>query len=508
MLLNGSLFNAFFRCNATAQMVVQAETGRILEANDAARAYYGLATDDENDRYFYDFDTHHPGVTLAELNLAAQGIEQTINSTHRTALGLREVMIHTCAAGNGPETLILATIHDVTEQMLRERTVAADEERWRSALGGSGEGVWDWDITSDQVTCSPRWTEMLGYGPHELGSDIREWLRLVCNEERSQVTTAYEKMLAGGAPRLEMEYRMRRKDGSHVWVLDRCTVLRLDTDGRPGRIISVHSDITGRKRIEAKLRSFNESLEREVQERTAALNRELRMREETEQQLRAFQEQLAALTEELCLAEERERRRLAAWLHDDIGQNLALLKILIDRLRERSPEQRSQIGQLAELLAATIGEIRNRTIQISPPLLQKLGLTPSVAKLAADLGAAHGFSVSVEERSPLPQVPLSLRSTLFSIVKELLINIVKHADAQSVAIVIDRDDAGISIIVRDDGRGFAVETLDEAVYQNSFGLFHVRQRIGLLGGAFCVESAPAQGSCCSIRIPLQAHTGQ
>lgn len=503
MPLTGDTFNEFFRRNATAQVVIHAETGRILRANDAARAYYGLAPDGETVHHLYDFDTHHPAVTLAELNLAAQGIEQTISSTHRTAIGLREVTIHTCAAGSGPETLILATIHDVTEQVLRERTVAADEERWRSALGGSGEGVWDWDITSDQVTCSPRWTEMLGYGPHELGNDIREWLGLVCEEQRAQTMTAYEKMLAGGCNRMEMEYRMRRRDGGHVWVLDRCTVLRLDTDGRPGRIISVHSDITDRKQIEAKLRSFNESLEQEVQERTAALNRELRIREETEQQLRVHQEQLAALTEELCLAEERERRRLAAWLHDDIGQNLALLKILIDRLGERNAEQRERFGQITELLVATIGEIRNRTIQISPPLLQKLGLVPAVAKLAADLGAAHGFSVSIEERRQLPQLPLSLRSTLFSIVRELLINVVKHAAAQSVAIAVDHDGESIMIGVRDDGRGFEVANLDAAVHQNSFGLFHVRQRTGQLGGHFHAESAPGRGSTCTLRIPLQ-----
>lgn len=503
MQLSSEMLSCFFHHNPIPQLIIHAETGSILQANDAACTYYGLEAFAEYGRSLHEFDTNHPAVIIAELNLAAKGIEQTIVSIHRTIAGMREVRIDTSVAGSGPDTVILATIHDITEQAARERTIVADEERWRSALCGSGDGVWDWDISSDEISCSLRWKEMLGYSAVDMGNDIREWLQLVCDEEREQVVTAYEKILAGGCNRMEMEYRMRRKDGSHVWILDRCVVLRLDTDGRPGRIISIHSDITARKQIEAKLRSFNESLEREVQERTAALNLELKVREETEQRLRAYQEQLAALTEELCRAEEQEQRRLAAWLHDEIGQNLALLKILFDRMGERTPHKRGQSEQIADLLASTIKEIREHTTQISPPLLQKLGLVPSISKLANDLGQAHGFSAVIEEHRPLPILPMPLRSTLFSIIKELLVNIVKHAGASLVSVAFDLDGDSMTIIIRDNGAGFDVERLESAVHQNSFGLFHVRQRIGLLGGTFRMESAAGQGSSCLLRIPLK-----
>lgn len=498
------IFYDFFRRNVIPQALIMAETGRIVQANDAACAYYGLAPWPDPPPCLNNFDTNHPLVTIAELNLAAKGIEHTFRSTHRTALGEREVEIRTCPATAGSEPLILATIYDVTAQVTRERAVSADEERWRSALSGSGDGVWDWDITSDEVSCSPRWKEMLGYGRYEIGHDIREWLSLVCHDDSDQVTTAYEKILAGGCNRTELEYRMRGKHGGLIWILDRCTVLRWDIDGRPARIISVHSDITVQKITETKLRFFNESLEREVAERTAALNRELAVREEAERRLRASHERLAALTEELCLTEEREQRKVASWLHDDVGQNLALLKIHLDRMSQRSFAGRQRFREMSELLAATIKEIRNHTMLISPPLLENLGLCPAIAKLANDLGKAHGFAVQVDEQQILPELPLSLRSTLYRIVKELFINVVKHAGADRVMLVNTYDGEWIGISVRDNGQGFDAEQLETAATaSNSFGLFHVRQRLYLLGGTLDVDSSPGLGCTCSIRVPVR-----
>jgi len=503
MQLPETIFLDFFRVNPIPQVLILAETGAVLQANKAACDYYGLDPWPESLPHLYDFDTHLPAVTMAELNLAAQGFEHTIRSTHRTAMGMREVEIYTSVAGAVPNTVLLATIHDVTEQLYHERSVSSDEERWRSALCGSGEGVWDWDITSDEVNCSLRWKEMLGHSRDELGDDIREWLSLVSPDDREQVTTAYEKMLAGGCNKMEMEYRMCRKDGGMLWILDRCTVLRWDVNGRPARIISVHSDITQRKIIEARLRSFNESLEQEVRERTAELNRELSVRRETEHRLRAFQDRLAALTEELCLTEERERRRLAAWLHDDIGQNLALLKIRLDRLDRQIPGGRERFQEISGLLAMTIAEIRSCTMQLSPPLLQSLGLAPAIVKLADELGAMHGFSVQVNGQQVLPELPLSIASIMYRIVKELLINVVKHAGADHVVLDMACTGEEIALYVRDNGRGFDPEQLETAaMHNNSFGLFHVRQRMGLLGGVLKVDSSPGQGSVCSIHVPL------
>lgn len=502
------IFHDFFQNTVVPQIMVMAETGRIVQANDAACAFYGIDRFPETSLNLTDLDTNHPLVTIAELNLAAKGLEHIITSTHKTVLGEREVQIRTCAADSGSETFVLATIYDITDQVTREKSIWADEERWRFALSGSGEGVWDWDITTDQVSCSPNWKEMLGYRRYEIGDDIREWHALICQDDIDQVTRAYEKILAGGCNRMELEYRMHHKNGGLIWVLDRCTVLRWEPDGRPARIITVHSDITLQKKNEAELRSFGETLERVVVQRTEALNLELAVRMETERRLIAFQERLTVLTEELCLTEEREKRRLAAWLHDDIGQNLALLKIHLDRLSKSLPVGRERFQEMSTLLAATIGEIRERTILISPPLLQKLGLVPACSKLANDMGKMHGFSVHVDELQTLPELSVSLRSTLYHIVRELLINIVKHAGASHVSLVIKHDGMHIEISVMDNGHGFDMEKHEAAVTaNNSFGLFHVMQRLNLLGGSLTIDSSPGRGCVCIISVPARGCEG-
>ncbi|BCS53537.1 PAS domain-containing protein [Geobacter sp. SVR] len=496
------VFYDFFRNNTVPQIMIMAGTGRIVQANPAACSYYGFDGSSRNLPCLTDLDTNHPIVTMAELNLAAKGIEHSIRSTHRTVLGEREVRLRTCAADFGPEIFVLATVDDITQQLTREKNVQADEERWRFALSGSGDGVWDWDITSDQPSCSPHWKEMLGYGRHEIGDDIRDWHALIYDEDRDQVTTAYEKILAGGCNRVELEYRMRHKMGDLIWVLARCTVLRWEPDGRPARIITVHSDITLHKKNEAELRSFGETLERVVVQRTEALNLELAMRMETERRLLAFQERLSALTEELCLTEEREGRRLAAWLHDDVGQNLALLKINLDRLSKSLSGGNDRFREMSTLLTATIEEIRARTILISPPVLQKLGLVPALSKLANDMGNMHGFSVHIDAPQPLPELSVSLRSTLYRIVRELLINIVKHAAASHVSLNMSCDGMQLEIRVQDNGQGFDRERHEAtATANNSFGLFHVMQRINLLGGAFTIDSAPGRGCVCAIQVP-------
>lgn len=492
----------FFRLNSAPQMLVVAETGAIIQANEAACTYYGLVPWPTLPPHLYDFDTNHQMVALAELNLAARNIEHTIRSTHRTILGIRDVEIRTCTAMSGSESIILATIYDVTKQTTRERIVSADEERWRFALSGSGDGVWDWDITCNEVSCSLRWNEMLGYGRHEVGVSLREWIAFVCRDDREQVTTAYENILAGGHNRMDLEYCMQHKNGDLIWIHDHCTVLRWETDGRPARLISVHSDITIQKNNETKLRTFNETLEQVVVQRTEVLKHELARREETELRLRAFQERLAALTEELCLAEERERRRLAAWLHDDVGQNLALLKIHLDRLGKSSLDERNRFQEMSRLLAGTIGEIREQTIMISPPLLENLGLIPALSKLANDMGMAHGFSVTINEYNTLPDLSSSLRTTIYSIVKELFVNIVKHAAASHVSLTAQNNGKHIEISVRDNGRGFDMEQLEATIAaNNSFGLFHVKQRLNLLGGRLHTETSPGHGCACAIQVP-------
>ena len=128
------------------------------------------------------------------------------------------------------------------------------EERWQFALEGAGDGVWDWDPQTDKVYFSPTWKAMLGYAEAEVGTSAEEWKQRIHPDDRQPVLAAVQRHLQGETPSYQSEHRLRAKDGSYRWVLDRGKVLRRNAEGHPCRVIGTHADITGRKQTEMFIR--------------------------------------------------------------------------------------------------------------------------------------------------------------------------------------------------------------------------------------------------------------
>ncbi len=127
----------------------------------------------------------------------------------------------------------------------------ASEERWKFALEGSGEGVWDWDARTNRVLRSRRWKEMLGYAEHEIGDTLVEWQDRIHPEDRAATIRAQEAHHAGTTATFTIEHRLRCKDGSWKWILNRGMVVERDAQGQPLRIIGTHTDLTASKEAEA-----------------------------------------------------------------------------------------------------------------------------------------------------------------------------------------------------------------------------------------------------------------
>jgi|GEM_PF-147288 len=142
------------------------------------------------------------------------------------------------------------------EDALREA-----EARWGFALEGSGDGVWDLNVATNQVFFSDQWKAMLGYGPQEIGAGREEWEKRIHPEDRTGCYAELERHFRGETPVYLNEHRVLHKDGSYRWILDRGKVIAWTPEGQPQRIIGTHSDITERKRAEEALRD-SESLQR------------------------------------------------------------------------------------------------------------------------------------------------------------------------------------------------------------------------------------------------------
>jgi len=143
--------------------------------------------------------------------------------------------------------------HDIKA---REQQLKESEARWKSAIEGSGLGVWDWDIPSRTVVFSKLWKEMLGYTADEIGASLDEWEKRVHPDDKPSAFAAVQDYLDGKSTTYDCDHRVLCKDGSYKWVRDRGMAFSRTEDGRPLRLIGTHSDITDRKNAEARILSL------------------------------------------------------------------------------------------------------------------------------------------------------------------------------------------------------------------------------------------------------------
>ena len=220
-------------------------------------------------------------------------------------------------------------------------------------------------------------------------------------------------------------------------------------------------------------------------------------------ELRGAERRLRQAASAASLAEQRERRKLASDLHDDAGQLLSLASIKLHALADSvSRERDDQFRELAEILAEVRRRIASLSFQLSPPLLHDVGLVAATRWLAEDLERRYGLAVRVAESEELP-LDDAMRVTLFRAIRELLINVTRHAGVGEASVQIWSESGMARAAVEDAGGGFA-----PGAGQGGFGLLALRERLGELGGTLTIGSGPrGAGSRVVASVPLTTREG-
>lgn len=247
-----------------------------------------------------------------------------------------------------------------------------------------------------------------------------------------------------------------------------------------------------RGRVARDLQKVNETLEDRVQKRT--------------QSLLSYQRQLRSLASRLSQAEAKERHRLAAELHDNLGQMLAVGKMKADLLHKDSlPEETaSEVGELKELLDDAVVYTRELMSDLKPPpSLDKEDIRASINWLANKM-QKHGLAVALEDDGQPKRVSEDFRITLIQCVRELLFNVIKHAGVSEARIEMAIWNGQAQIVVIDKGDGFEpAEQGPHSTEKGGFGLFNIKERMDLLGGHMHIESKAREGTKAILRAPLQ-----
>jgi PAS domain S-box-containing protein len=154
-------------------------------------------------------------------------------------------------------------VTDITERKHMENALRESKFRWKFAIEGSGDGLWDWDVANGTVFFSKRWKEMLGFAEGEIGNGLDEWASRIHPDDKAATLAGVQDYFDGKVPVYITEHRMLCKDGSYKWILDRGLIVSRDAEGKPLRMIGTHTDISEHKQMEEKLRdsdAFNASI--------------------------------------------------------------------------------------------------------------------------------------------------------------------------------------------------------------------------------------------------------
>jgi two-component system, NarL family, sensor histidine kinase UhpB len=368
-------------------------------------------------------------------------------------------------------------------EALRERrqAIAAlreSEERYRLLVSNIPAVVYKGYIDCAVDFVDRKVEELTGHSKQAFDTRELKWTDVLVEEDYKNFKEAFLAGLKASKSYLR-EYRIRRKDGAIIWIQDRGQIVS-GPDGRAEYVSGVFFDITQRRQAEEALR-------------------------ESEQRLRF-------LTSQLLSAQERERKRISMELHDQLGQSLAVLKLQIRAIERSLGDEQQDLKEacreLLHYLDGVIDDIRRLSRDLSPAILEDLGLQSALKYLIDGVSKHYKFSLSFEVEDLDQLFSSEAQIMIFRIFQECLTNISKHAGATEVAISVREEDGLIFLTLKDNGAGFdPAQVADRRAPDRGLGLAALYERSRMLGGTLEIRSQPGSGTRVTCVIPVD-HTSR
>jgi len=376
--------------------------------------------------------------------------EKEVLARVRTHLELRNMQLH-------------------LEEMVAKRTAEAleREERFRATFEQAAVGIAHVSPEGRFLRINQKFCDIVGY-PEDKVLDLT--FQDITHPDDLDADLEYvRQVLAREIENYSMDKRYYRKDGSIVWV-NLTVSLLFDKEGNPKYFVSV---------IKA------------------------------EQKIIDYQQRLKALATQLTIAEEKERHAIAADLHDHVGQSLALARIQLASARQSASESKlaDELDGISDTLLKTLEDTQLLMLELSSPAMHESGLSSAISEwLESQIENRHSLKTEVIDNishNRRKTLNSNIRTILFRNVRELLVNVVKHARANKVSVRLEDRNTSIRIIVEDDGIGFDPRAMiDAGNKMGGFGLFSIEELMADLGGDLKIVSEPGKGCTAILSAPF------
>jgi len=307
------------------------------------------------------------------------------------------------------------------------------------------------------------------------------WLDFVHPEDTERSMAQWMHCVQSG-DNYESEYRIRGRNGQYRWFRARAVPIR-DFEGQIVKWYGTCTDIHDSKLLEQSIRENANELERLVDDRTAALRR---------------------LSGRLLTMQDDERRRIARELHDGLGQELAAAKMMMDGILEKNPAQsnRRAAKDASETINRAIQQVRSLSHLLHPPLLDEVGLLSAVRWYLDGLTKRSGIETSLDvQPAAFPRLGAELETAIFRIIQEALTNVYRHSGAQKAWVTLLQGENGVTVMIRDDGKGIEVPVAELRPGSIGIGIGGMSQRAKEFGGELRLTNL-VPGTLVEVAVPV------
>jgi PAS domain S-box-containing protein len=376
-----------------------------------------------------------------------------------------------CAVVHLSDGTKVAIAQDITERKQAQDRLWRSEERFRELAENINEVFWVWTATPGNAQClyvSPAYATIWGRTCESLYASPQSWMKALHPQDKGRVMDEgarmdFEKIT-------DWTYRIVRPDQSIRWIRDRIFPVR-DAHGAVVRVAGIAQDITESK--------------------------------EAEEQGRKANRQLRTLSRRRIQEQEDERRRLSRELHDQIGQSLTAAKINVEVIRAfENPACLGRIDETIAILDQLLGQVRQISLDLRPPMLDDLGLVPALRSFVDEQGRRASVAVRFSAEHIPEKLDPEIEITCFRIAQEAITNAVRHAKATQLDIALRcTNGKELRLLARDDGIGFDARVKQAQAVD--LGLTGIKERAALVGGRAKIISSPRKGTTVDVSLPLK-----